>query len=493
MKKKFLPNSTFFKSNALRIGLAFFIFILYTGPNLLGQKWFAIVDAKHNRGLGTYFPNELYHNTVMTDPGEVALEQYPTRWQFKPIKKDTAGHQLYQIIDERHGHSIGVPTDENSRDTWFGNVPGPNETPDRHLWRIAREADTAGLGVTYRIINHHFPNEILGGGKDWNNYIYNYHLVNSFDIGKQCSWRIIEYGINETGVEPEEYIPTPVRVAATKNQTRICIYGLPGSCYAPNYIDLRKYDLLNVPIDTNIVFRNGSEVRQYWSGLKSGVTYPVNIYIENISNNNNFTIPDFLRDTIYDPYNPNWPGNSSILFKIEERKSSPTKYFAKGNYSVLLGTTGLINKIFFFEIDKSNNLGNIEWIIWAAHVSGPTDSTVVKIGDYLDPKEPVMILHDPPGDGSSSKWLKSKMICRELENSFSTSMQHDLNAGMKIGAKASTGVIVTVEFEAYVKFTLGAGVGSLNGITNSKQTCIPTEQGFSTSELGSSWEYIFLG
>ncbi len=476
--------------NGFYLILLIFVLSLFSS-GVIAQKEFSIIEAKHNRALSVHAPDQVYEFGV---PGEETTLPYPTYWKFIPMGMDDSLRQLYQIESTQYpGRSIAVPFGEDNRSIWFGPV-NQNETPQRHLWRLVREKDTAELGITYRIINHHFPNEILGGGVNFNGLVYNYHLDNSLDIGKQCSWRLIER-LGVSGENPEGYVPTNLRIITTEKNTRVCIYGLPGSCYDAVYNDLRFLKLGEGLADDQIVAPNGpSPNRQYYSRLQSGLDYPVTFYVENYTNGNNFTLPNLtLRDTIYDPYNSKWAGNSTLKVNfIQNKDNSPTKYIGKLNYNVPYGTTSLINRMLLLEQDPSPSF-TFTQIIWPAHVSGPVDSSVAIIGNYVDPMEPVMILHDPPGDESFSEWQKSKTICREQQNTISTSMHHDLEAGMKFGFSGGIGEIVTANIDAYVKFTVGGSKGGLTAQTTSDKICLTTEEGFKTSALGASGEDVFIG
>lgn len=116
-------------------------------------------------------------------------------------------------------------------------------------------------------------------------------------------------------------------------------------------------------------------------------------------------------------------------------------------------------------------------------VLGPTKGEVEVLGTTIQPQLPYMVLHAPPGDGSSSEFQESKTTCREFTDTYAEDGSNSANLAVKLGIAGSLGFIATVNFEFSVTFTGGATVGDMSVKTTSNQTCVTVGEGFSTTEL----------
>lgn len=114
---------------------------------------------------------------------------------------------------------------------------------------------------------------------------------------------------------------------------------------------------------------------------------------------------------------------------------------------------------------------------------GILESSVPIIGTTVQPQIPYLVLHAPPGDGSSSAFQETKTTCREFTETYSEDGSNSVNAAVKLGIAGSVGFIVTTDFEFSVTLSAGVTVGGVQIKTNSKQTCVTTSQGFETGSL----------
>ncbi|MEO6760418.1 MAG: T9SS type A sorting domain-containing protein, partial [Saprospiraceae bacterium] len=117
------------------------------------------------------------------------------------------------------------------------------------------------------------------------------------------------------------------------------------------------------------------------------------------------------------------------------------------------------------------------------YVLGPTNPEVAILGTTVQPQLPYLVLHAPPGDGSSSEFQDSKTTCREFTETYQQDNSNSANLAVKLGIAGSLGFIATVNFEFSVTFSGGVTAGDLSIMTNSNQTCVTVNQGFSTTEL----------
>jgi hypothetical protein len=114
-------------------------------------------------------------------------------------------------------------------------------------------------------------------------------------------------------------------------------------------------------------------------------------------------------------------------------------------------------------------------------VEGILNKEVPILGTYTQPQMPFTVLHPPPGNGSFTQLNTSKTICRSLENSFTSAQDINAKANVKIGAKFTVGFIVTTEVEVYAQLNFAAGGGFSKLETNSKETCLTTNNTFAAS------------
>jgi hypothetical protein len=111
------------------------------------------------------------------------------------------------------------------------------------------------------------------------------------------------------------------------------------------------------------------------------------------------------------------------------------------------------------------------------------DQQVPVLGTTVQPQIPYLVLHAPPGDGSFSDFQETKTTCREFVNTFAEDGSNSANLDVKLGVAGSIGFIATVDFEFSVTFSAGLTAGDLSVKTNSKQTCVTTSTGLSTSAM----------
>ncbi|NJN34513.1 MAG: hypothetical protein HC817_09915 [Saprospiraceae bacterium] len=111
-------------------------------------------------------------------------------------------------------------------------------------------------------------------------------------------------------------------------------------------------------------------------------------------------------------------------------------------------------------------------------VEGFLNNQVPILGTYTQPQLPFTVLHPPPGNGSFTQLNTSKRLCRSLENAFTSAQDINAKANVKIGAKFSVGFIVTTEVEVYAQLNFAAGGGFSKLETNSKETCLTSNNTF---------------
>lgn len=140
-------------------------------------------------------------------------------------------------------------------------------------------------------------------------------------------------------------------------------------------------------------------------------------------------------------------------------------------------------------------VGGLHQYIIPFSITGIFENEVPILGTTVQPQIPYMVLHAPPGDGSSSEFQETKTTCREFVNTYAEEGSSSANVDVKLGVAGSLGFIATVDFEFSVTFSAAVGGGSLAVTTKSNQTCVTTGAGFSTNQLlaGGGSGDVFIG
>lgn len=105
------------------------------------------------------------------------------------------------------------------------------------------------------------------------------------------------------------------------------------------------------------------------------------------------------------------------------------------------------------------------------------------LGTTTQPQMPYLVLHAPPGDGSSSEFQDTKTTCRESSTSAQEDNSGSANLAVKIGVAGSIGLIATVNFEFSVTINAGVTGGAMSMTQTTNQTCVTVNEGFQTTEL----------
>ena len=116
-------------------------------------------------------------------------------------------------------------------------------------------------------------------------------------------------------------------------------------------------------------------------------------------------------------------------------------------------------------------------------VEGPTTNEVPILGTTTQPQMPYLVLHAPPGDGSSSAFRESTTTCRTLTQTVQDKTSNSANLAVKVGTKGSIGFIATVDFEFSVTFSGGVTAEDMSITTSTDKTCVSVSEGFRTTEL----------
>jgi hypothetical protein len=104
-------------------------------------------------------------------------------------------------------------------------------------------------------------------------------------------------------------------------------------------------------------------------------------------------------------------------------------------------TTGYV----FITIPVTNYTGQVvnEEFVVPYIVSGPLDEQVKIIGVTTEPQIPYMVLHDPPGDGSTATLETTTRSCRTFEESYAKDASNSIFGSVKFGIEGEVGFLGT--------------------------------------------------
>ncbi len=131
-------------------------------------------------------------------------------------------------------------------------------------------------------------------------------------------------------------------------------------------------------------------------------------------------------------------------------------------------------------------------------VTGPTvgpDVAVPILDTIVDPQMPYLVLHAPPGDGSSSSFVENTKTCQRVESKVADALSNKVDLAVKIGTAGEAGLFVTTKWEFSVTFSAGLTIQDKSISTEAYETCLSLSKGFSTSSLtnGEGGGDVFIG
>ena len=127
-------------------------------------------------------------------------------------------------------------------------------------------------------------------------------------------------------------------------------------------------------------------------------------------------------------------------------------------------------------------------------VEGPLDEQVSIIDTTTEPQIPYMVLHDPPGDMSTTTVANGWSNCRTIEEEFEIDESLGAFGKARVGFKGDVGFIYSMELEIFVEFSVDVTEGSYQMQSKLSETCISTSTSVTTSNLPASKQSdLFIG
>jgi hypothetical protein len=122
-------------------------------------------------------------------------------------------------------------------------------------------------------------------------------------------------------------------------------------------------------------------------------------------------------------------------------------------------------------------------------------SPIQPLGTFREPAIPQMILHNPPGDGSSVTFATNQETCRNISETIANENAVNANLKVTLGIAGQAGMFITAPFEFSASISSDVGTGSSEVKTNGRQNClsilsaISTQPGIAPANEGS----IYIG
>lgn len=455
-----------------------------------GETYYELHDTKFNRSIAaTGALNDVRH--------EDAGGSLRARWKFVHVVDS-----FYQIVDITNTKAFfRFPT--------YNTIEiGDISDDEAFLWNLE---DVDGRGVNFRIRNKRYGDYLsahVEGTTGLFGYMYTYDF-NDMTTAKEQIWRLVYRqgsGSVPKDTDGEEIQnETETILSTTNNLSKITIYGLPKTLCGENAGKTDYQGFPNPARPTDQAFMNSFLQTQFGAvnltqeNENKAIDHPISLYVNSTAKlNHTHNYIDLI-----DPFNNDWHGQKLVdTLKLEKLYTD----FYTGEYNLntynpldtfRYGTRTMLARFFFQEQNSSNgDAVNNVYLQIPLHASGVMDHEVPIIGWTTEPQVPYLVLHDPPGDLSFSKFSQSKTICREFENSYTIDEANDLHASVKIGVSGSLGIIVTQDFQFTVEFNGGQTSGDLVVKTSATSNCITTTEDFSTSGLepeGEGESDVFIG
>ncbi len=188
---------------------------------------------------------------------------------------------------------------------------------------------------------------------------------------------------------------------------------------------------------------------------------------------------------LYDQ-NINLTRNTNYVFFYDPNYGLARSIKFSGTYTFPVGRTQGWIVIGFREksytVYNQNSFNN--FIILPFVVEGPTVSQVDSVGVTTQPQIPTMIIHNPPGDNSSTTITNTGTQCRSFDEKLSVSESKEFAGAYKLGYKGSVGFIVALELETYVEFSASGTEGSFETKYNSKEHCVTVSESLTALSNG---------
>ncbi len=102
-------------------------------------------------------------------------------------------------------------------------------------------------------------------------------------------------------------------------------------------------------------------------------------------------------------------------------------------------------------------------------------------GTFKEPAIPQLILHNPPGDGSTVTFQTNQETCRNIAINTANEQSNTGNLKVTLGIAGQAGMFITAPFEFSASISASVGTGSSTVRSNGNQTCLTISNSITTT------------
>ncbi|GGD46839.1 hypothetical protein GCM10011514_08540 [Emticicia aquatilis] len=129
----------------------------------------------------------------------------------------------------------------------------------------------------------------------------------------------------------------------------------------------------------------------------------------------------------------------------------------------------------------ANDLVILPFIIEGPTVDITQPNAVSILGTFNEPAVPQLIIHNPPGDGSTVTFQTNQETCRNISETINNETSNTGNLDVTLGIAGSAGMFIETTFEFTTTISAGFGGGSSSVKSNGKQNCLSILNAISTT------------
>ena len=256
------------------------------------------------------------------------------------------------------------------------------------------------------------------------------------------------------------------------------ISGLPAPENCPiNGSVAGLYKVNNDVSGLDALVRNCSDPNRPHFLVERNKTYP--IQIKQLYNNSN---------TSYQPF-VNFIGNARLDAIPNFLLSEQVTNLGNGIFQYTLSTnnmSGLDAACLRFNNWRIDNIWGYfqEHVVIPIYVTGPANGQeqVEIIDSIRSPAIPYLVLHDPPGDKSSTTFETGETYCTNVETRTQDSQTEEVDLGFRFGFKGDVGFIYTVSLEIYNQFNFEWDQTFTRTSNTTHEVCVTNKQTRSTPD-----------
>jgi hypothetical protein len=192
--------------------------------------------------------------------------------------------------------------------------------------------------------------------------------------------------------------------------------------------------------------------------------------------------------TPFQPY-VNFIGNARLDAIPSSFTTETVTNLGNGNYQYTLSTnnmSGLDAACLRFNNWRIDNIWGIfqEHVVIPIYVIGPANGQeqVEIIDSIRSPAIPYLVLHDPPGDKSSTTFETGETYCTNIETRSQDSQTEEVDLGFRFGFKGDVGFIYTISLEIYNQFNFEWDQTFTRTSNTTHEVCVTNKQTRSTPD-----------